>query len=55
MLFFWMFLSISMIYYLTFTHPRYRHPIEPEMLLVSIYLFTVVERRGVKSAFVVRQ
>jgi 4-amino-4-deoxy-L-arabinose transferase-like glycosyltransferase len=49
MLFFWMFLSISMIYYLTFTHPRYRHPMEPEMLLVSIYLFTVVERRGGKS------
>lgn len=44
MLFFWMFLSISMIYYFTFTHPRYRHPIEPEMLLLSVYLFTVVEK-----------
>ncbi len=45
MLFFWMFLSIPMIYYFTFTHPRYRHPIEPEMLLVSVYLFTAVEMR----------
>lgn len=45
MLFFWMFLSISMIYYVTFTHPRYRHPIDPEMLLLSVYLFTAVEWR----------
>ncbi len=45
MLFFWMFLSIPMIYYFTFTHPRYRHPIEPEMLMVSVYLFTAVEMR----------
>ncbi|HZR27822.1 MAG TPA: glycosyltransferase family 39 protein [Terriglobales bacterium] len=48
-LFFWMFLSISMIYYFTFTHPRYRHPIEPEMLLVSVYLFTVVEKRKITA------
>ncbi|PYX94887.1 MAG: hypothetical protein DMG67_00420 [Acidobacteria bacterium] len=50
MLFFWMFVSIPMIYYFTFTHPRYRHPIEPEMLLVSVYLFAMAERRGSAKA-----
>lgn len=50
MLFFWMFLSIPMIYYFTFTHPRYRHPVEPEMLLVSVYVFTAVEKRKRESS-----
>jgi len=46
-LFLWMLISVPMIYYFTFTHPRYRHPIEPEMLLLMVYLFTQIEpRRG---------
>src|SRR5579859_7229302 len=48
-LFFWWFLSFSMFYYFTFTHPRYRHQIEPEMLLVSVYLFTAVEKRKITA------
>jgi len=26
-----------MIYYLTFAHERYRHPIEPLMVLLAVY------------------
>src|SRR5438876_8799350 len=26
------------VYYVTFPHPRYRHPIEPEMLICGLYL-----------------
>jgi hypothetical protein len=26
------------VYYFTFPHPRYRHPIEPEMLMLALYL-----------------
>jgi 4-amino-4-deoxy-L-arabinose transferase-like glycosyltransferase len=36
-LFFWMLLVFPLVYYVTFTHPRYRHPIEPEMLLLMVY------------------
>ena len=30
----------DLIYYLTFPTPRYRHAIEPEMLLLSVFLLT---------------
>ena len=39
-LFLWLLLAVPMIYYVTFTHPRYRHPIEPEMILLMVYIFT---------------
>ena len=29
------------VYYLTFAHPRYRHPIEPEMILLVVYGLTL--------------
>src|SRR5262249_42841226 len=37
-IFLWLTLSVPMIYYFTFSHPRYRHPIEPELLLLIVYL-----------------
>jgi 4-amino-4-deoxy-L-arabinose transferase-like glycosyltransferase len=37
-LFFWLFANFPLIYYLVFTHPRYRHPIEPEMLIAIVAL-----------------
>src|SRR5438105_5237329 len=43
-LFVWMLLSVPTIYYFTYTHPRYRHPIEPEMLVLMVYLFTQLDR-----------
>jgi hypothetical protein len=36
-LYFWLMFSYPITYYLIFAHPRYRHAIEPEMLLLSTY------------------
>ncbi|HET9742460.1 MAG TPA: glycosyltransferase family 39 protein [Terriglobales bacterium] len=38
-------LAVPLIYYVTFPHPRYRAPIEPEMLILMVYLFTAAETR----------
>jgi hypothetical protein len=50
-LFFWLILVYPAVYYLVFPHPRYRHPIEPEMLLQGVYLIT---QAGKKSSTVVK-
>lgn len=39
-------LSYPDVYYITFAHPRYRHPIEPEILILSVYIFTEAEKRS---------
>jgi 4-amino-4-deoxy-L-arabinose transferase-like glycosyltransferase len=39
-LFLWLILSVPMIYYFTFSLPRYRHPIEPELLLLIVYVLS---------------
>jgi 4-amino-4-deoxy-L-arabinose transferase-like glycosyltransferase len=44
-LFLWMFVSVPLVYYFTFVLPRYRHPIEPQMLLLAIFLISQVEWR----------
>jgi 4-amino-4-deoxy-L-arabinose transferase-like glycosyltransferase len=31
-------LSYPAVYYITFPHPRYRHPIEPELLILIVFL-----------------
>ncbi|HEV2113403.1 MAG TPA: glycosyltransferase family 39 protein [Terriglobales bacterium] len=50
-LFVWMFLTVPTIYYFTYTHPRYRHPIEPEMLVLMVFLFTQLQpKRSAISA-----
>ena len=48
-LYVWMFLTVPTIYYFTYTHPRYRHPIEPEMLVLMVYLFTQLKPRGTQG------
>lgn len=35
-----------LLYYLTFPHPRYRHPIEPVILVLGVYLFQSAEPRS---------
>jgi 4-amino-4-deoxy-L-arabinose transferase-like glycosyltransferase len=45
-LFFWLILSVPMMYYFTFSHPRYRHPIEPELLLLMIYVISEAKHGG---------
>ena len=48
-LFLWLLVSVPIVYYFTFTHPRYRHPIEPEMLLLMVYLFVQREPRSAEQ------
>jgi len=47
----WLFLglvlSYPMVYYFVFPHPRYRHPIEPELGILILYVISEV--RGVRS------
>jgi 4-amino-4-deoxy-L-arabinose transferase-like glycosyltransferase len=38
--------AAPLIYYVTFPHPRYRAPIEPEMLILIVGLFLAAEPRG---------
>ena len=38
-------LSVPLIYYITFPHPRYRAPIEPEMLILMVGLLLAAEPR----------
>jgi len=44
-LFFWLVLSYSCVYYVVFPHPRYRHPIEPELLILIVYVISEAEIR----------
>jgi len=46
-LFFWLILSYPAIYYAVFPHPRYRHPMEPELEILIIY---VISEAGKKLA-----
>ncbi|HLK33216.1 MAG TPA: glycosyltransferase family 39 protein, partial [Terriglobales bacterium] len=45
-LFGWLILVYPAVYYLVFPHPRYRHPIEPEMLLLGVYLISQVSTKN---------
>jgi 4-amino-4-deoxy-L-arabinose transferase-like glycosyltransferase len=44
-LFFWLVLSYPLVYYFLFPHPRYRHPIEPELGLLMLYVVSEVHER----------
>jgi len=35
-----------LVYYVSFPHPRYRHPIDPELVILGVYLFTQVSPRS---------
>ncbi|HEX6804380.1 MAG TPA: glycosyltransferase family 39 protein [Terriglobales bacterium] len=42
-LFFWLIVSYPTIYYFVFPHPRYRHPIEPELGILIVYVISEAE------------
>jgi 4-amino-4-deoxy-L-arabinose transferase-like glycosyltransferase len=42
-LFFWLVLSYPLVYYFVFPHPRYRHPIEPELGILILYVVSEAE------------
>jgi Dolichyl-phosphate-mannose-protein mannosyltransferase len=44
-LFLWLVLSYPFIYYVVFPHPRYRHPIEPELGVLIVYVISEAEIR----------
>jgi len=44
-LFLWLFLCYPTIYYFVFPHPRYRHPIEPEIGILIVYVVSEAEKR----------
>jgi len=43
-LFVWLLLSYPLVYYFVFPHPRYRHPIEPELGILILYVISEVQR-----------
>jgi hypothetical protein len=48
-LLFWLILLYPMIYYVVFPGQRYRHPIEPEMTILGVYLLTEAGRKTVPT------
>ena len=48
-LFFWLILSYPALYYVVFPHPRYRHPIEPELGILMVYVISEAEKRTVPT------
>jgi 4-amino-4-deoxy-L-arabinose transferase-like glycosyltransferase len=45
-LLFWLILLYPAIYYVVFPMPRYRHPIEPEITILGVYLLTEASRKN---------
>jgi Dolichyl-phosphate-mannose-protein mannosyltransferase len=43
-LFFWLILCYPAPYYIVFPHPRYRHPIEPELGILMVYVISEAEK-----------
>src|SRR5262249_22806636 len=43
-LFLWLLLTYPTIYYFVFPHPRYRHPIEPELGILIVYVLSEAKR-----------
>jgi 4-amino-4-deoxy-L-arabinose transferase-like glycosyltransferase len=45
-LFFWLILSYPALYYIVFPHPRYRHPIEPELGILMVYVVSEAKKKA---------
>jgi hypothetical protein len=44
-LFFWLILLYPAVYYFVFPHPRYRHPIEPELGILMVYVVSEARKK----------
>jgi len=42
-LFLWLVLFYPLVFYIAFPHPRYRHPIEPELGILMVYIISEAE------------
>jgi len=40
------FLTVPLTYYIVAAHARFRHPIEPLILILGVFLFQSADRRG---------
>jgi 4-amino-4-deoxy-L-arabinose transferase-like glycosyltransferase len=49
-LMFWLFLLYPAVYYFVYCIPRYRHPIEPEMAILGVFLLTEAGKKAKASA-----
>ena len=49
-LFLWLLLCYPLVYYVVYPHPRYRHPIEPELLIMIVYVISEAETRARHAA-----
>jgi hypothetical protein len=49
-LLFWLFLIYPAMYYFVYCIPRYRHPLEPEMAILAVFLLTEAGKRTTASA-----
>ena len=43
-------LIYPVVYYITFPHPRYRHPIEPEMMILGVYFVLETSRALIRRS-----
>jgi hypothetical protein len=50
-LFFWLILLCPAVYYVVFPAPRYRHPIEPEMTILAVFLITQAVKSEEKASW----
>jgi 4-amino-4-deoxy-L-arabinose transferase-like glycosyltransferase len=48
-LFLWLIVFYPLVYYFVFVLPRYRHPIEPELLILMVYVMSEAETRSLES------
>jgi 4-amino-4-deoxy-L-arabinose transferase-like glycosyltransferase len=49
-LFLWLILSYPTVYYFVFPHPRYRHPIEPQLGILMVYVVSEARQSGWQKA-----
>jgi 4-amino-4-deoxy-L-arabinose transferase-like glycosyltransferase len=47
-LFLWLILFYPAVYYAVFPHPRYRHPIEPELGILMVYVISEAQKKSGK-------
>jgi 4-amino-4-deoxy-L-arabinose transferase-like glycosyltransferase len=45
-LFFWLLLLYPLVYYVVFPHARYRHPVEPAIAILCVFVITQAETRA---------
>ena len=49
-LFFWLLLLYPFVYYVVFPHARYRHPIDPAITILSVFVVSQARRRKKQEA-----